>query len=139
MRKTTRLALALAASLTVGTAGAALADATYRTERLELVALGAAPLKGGMVVNAHANGRIYAHEQYTLLGALPHTTYQVVLLGDLDGTACATAAELMLPTATITTNAAGNGTAKMVFSPADVAGLAGMTVGARWQVTLASG
>jgi hypothetical protein len=36
-------------------AGAAAADAVYRTERLELVGLAGAP-GGGMVVNIHTNG-----------------------------------------------------------------------------------
>jgi hypothetical protein len=63
----------------------------------------------------------------------------VLLLVDVDSPTCATAPELMLPTAVLTTNAAGNGTAKTVFAPADAAGLTGLTVGGRWQVTLAGG
>jgi len=107
------------------------------------VALGGAPRRAGAVVNAHANGpQRYAHEQYTLVGAQPNTTYQVRLLVDRDGAACATAPELMelmLPTAELTTNAAGNGTAQAVFTPADVGDPANTTVGGRWQVTLVGG
>jgi hypothetical protein len=130
-------AAAAAGAALATTVAPAAADATYRTERLALVALGGAPLRAGAVVNAHANGpRIYAHEQYTLVGAQPRTDYQVVLLVDLDSAACATAPELRVPTAVLTTNAAGTGTASAVFTPADAAGLRGLTVGGRWQVTL---
>jgi hypothetical protein len=82
---------------------------------------------------------VYAHEQYTLAGAQPATAYQVVLLVDLDSAACATAPELTVPTAVLTTDAAGNGAADAVFRPAAVGGLAGRTVGGRWQLTLVGG
>jgi hypothetical protein len=121
-------------------AAPAAADATYHTERLAFVAVGGAPLRTGAVVNAHANGpQVFAHEQYTLVGAQPATAYQVVLLVYPDSPTCTTGTPLMLPTAGLTTNAAGNGTASAVFTPADAAGLRGLTVGGRWQVTLAGG
>jgi len=130
-------ALAAASAAIAAPVLPAAADATYHTERLAFVAVGNAPLRAGSVVNAHANGgRIYAHEQYALVGAQPNTAYQVVLLVDLDSASCATAPELTLPTAVITTNAAGNGTASAVFTPAAATELAGLTVGGRWQVTL---
>jgi hypothetical protein len=133
---------ATAAGVVLGAPAApAAADATYRTERLALVALGGAPLQAGAVVNAHPNGpRIYEHQQYTLVGAQPNTAYQVVVRLDRDSAACATAPEVTLILAPdLTTNAAGNGTAKTVLTPADVGDLAGTTVGARWQVTRKGG
>ena len=131
---------AAVAVLVTGT-GPAAADATYHTERLPFAAVGGAPLQAGAVVNAHANGpNVYAHEQYTLVGAQPATAYQVLLLVDVASPTCATATPaLTLPTKVLTTNAAGNGTASAVFTPADAAGLRGLTVGGRWQVTLATG
>jgi len=135
------LGIGAAAAAVLGAgAGPAAADATYHTERLAFVAVGGAPLRTGMVVNAHANGpQVYAHEQYTLVGAQPATAYQVLLLVDVDSPTCATVSELTLPTKVLTTNAAGNGTASAVFTPADAAGLRGLTVGGRWKVTLAEG
>jgi hypothetical protein len=37
-----------------------------------------------------------------------------------------------IPTASITTNAAGNGNTYHVFTPADAEGLHGLTVGGKW-------
>ena len=129
------VAFASAAAVLWAGAGPAAADATYHTERLEFVAVGGAPLRGGAVVNAHANGpQRYAHEQYTLVGARPATAYQVRLLVDVDGPTCTAAPDITVAT-DLTTNAAGTGTASRVFTPAEVGGLTG-TVRGRWQVTL---
>lgn len=108
--------------------GAAAADQTYRTQKYPVMPVGGAPPASGFVLNVHANGPvIYGQERYTLFGAEPSTSYQVTLTiyGDPE---CATPAvfngePLIFPTATLTTNAVGNGQAKGVFYAADVAPL----------------
>lgn len=111
------------------------ADGVYHTERLNLEAVGGTPLRSGSVINIHANGpNIYAREMYELNGALANTSYQVVLNLYLSNTTCSGAADLVLPTAVVTTNISGNGIAAHVFTPEDAAGLKGLTVGAQWQV-----
>ena len=124
------VAVALGAS---ALAGAAAADAVYHTERLELVALAGAP-GGGAVVNIHTNGpQVYAHEIYTLRDAVPGT-YQVTLNVFPTSLDCSGAA-LAFPTATLVTNARGNGQADATFTPEDVAGFRGMTFSLSWTVT----
>jgi hypothetical protein len=74
-------------------AGPAAAAATPHAERQASVAVGEAPLRAGAVVNAHATGpRVYAREQYTLIGARAATAYRVGLLLDLGGAAGAAGA-----------------------------------------------
>jgi hypothetical protein len=124
------LAAALLAAA-VFVAGAA-ADRAYRTEQLSLEGTAGAP-GGGRVVNIHTNGPvIYAHEIYTLSHAAPGT-YQVFLnlfLTSLDCTGPVTT----IPTATIETNAAGNGQADATFTPEDAGDLRGLTFGISWTV-----
>jgi hypothetical protein len=103
------LILAATAILAAAFAGSATADRVYHTERLELTGLSGAP-GGGMVVNVHPNGpNVYAHEIYTLSHAVPGE-YQVFLHLFLTSLDC-TGATAALPTATLTTNASGNGRA----------------------------
>jgi hypothetical protein len=125
-------------SLLVATLGAAIlvasaaADAAYHTERLELAGLAGAP-GGGMVVNVHTNGpQVYAHEIYTLRGAVPGT-YQVTLNVFPTSRDC-TGPALAFPTATLNTNARGNGRADVKFTPEDVAAFRGMTFSLSWTV-----
>ena len=61
-------------------AGTALADQAYHSERLPVHSAAAGyPLRNGMVVNIHADGTsIFAVEEYTLNGAKPNTTYHLV-------------------------------------------------------------
>jgi hypothetical protein len=114
-------------------AGAAAADAVYHSERLELAGLAGAP-GGGMVVNVHTNGpQVYAHEIYTLRGAVPGT-YQVILNVFPTSLDC-TGTALAIPTATLDTNARGNGQADVKLTPEDVAGFRGMTFSLSWTVT----
>ena len=128
------LALALASVLMTTMVASVQADATYRTERLALASIGGAPLRSGAVVNIHTNGpRIYALERYLLNGALPRTTYSVHLTGYTSLT-CSGDPLLTIQTAELTTNAAGNGMARALFRPADVAGLPKTTYGIRWTV-----
>jgi hypothetical protein len=113
------------------------ADGVYHTERLNLEPVGGTPLRSGSVINIHANGpNIYAREMYELNGASVNTTYQVVLHIYLSNTSCSGAADLVVPTAVLSTNISGNGIVEHVFTPedADAAGLHGLTVGAQWQV-----
>ena len=126
------LVLATTAVLAAAFVGTAAADRVYHTERLELTGVGGAP-GGGMVVNAHPNGtNVYAHEIYTLRQAVPGT-YQVTLNVFTESLNC-TGQSGALPTATITTNAVGNGQADKKFTPEDVAGLQGMEFSIRWTV-----
>src|SRR6266568_7984401 len=134
-----RLAFAAAvAGFVIGLGAApAFADGVYHSSHYELTALNAAPLRSGFVENIHANGpNVYAHEQYVLNGAAPNTTYQVVLMIFPSDTTCAST-PISIPTATIQTNAAGDGVSDHVFTPADADGLRGLTVGGMW--TLSAG
>ena len=114
-------------------AGTAAADAAYHTERLELAGLAGAP-GGGMVVNVHVNGpQVYAHEIYTLRDAVPGP-YQVILNVFPTSLDC-TGTALAIPTATLDTNARGNGQADVKFTPEAVAAFRGMTFSLSWTVT----
>lgn len=115
---------------------AAAADGNYRTQKYPLAAQGDAPLAKGSVINTHANGPVvYGQERYSLVGAEPSTSYQVVLTiyADLD---CTTPA-LVFPTATLTTNRVGNGHAGATFYAQQVAPLVPVetTVAGEWTFT----
>ncbi len=104
------------------------ADAVYHSQHIPLVSATGATV--GFVENIHANGpTIYAQERYVLIGAVPGT-YAVTLTI----TAAALPGPLVLPSATFTTNAVGNGVGKVTFKPADADGLRGMTVQIFWTV-----
>jgi hypothetical protein len=135
------LAVVAAAVLGVGLMVApALADAGYHSSHIELLPTGATPLRSGFVENIHVNGpEIFAREVYVLNGAQPKTTYQVTLDVFVLDPSC-TGEPLVVPTAAITTNAAGNGQGSAVFHPADVpAVLRDATHGIIWTVSDASG
>jgi hypothetical protein len=124
------VAVTLAAAALAGTASA---DAVYHSERLDLKGVAGAP-GGGMVVNVHTNGpQVYAHEIYTLRQAVPGT-YQVILNVFPTSLDC-TGMALAVPTATLETNARGNGRADLKFTPEDVTGFRGMTFSLSWTVT----
>jgi len=126
-------ALTIAAVLAATLAAAASADRAYHTERLELRGLNGAP-GGGMVVNIHPDGGIvYAHEIYVLSGAVAGT-YQVALHIFPASLNCS-GESAVIPTATIATNAHGNGMADVKFTPADAAGIRGLTLSINWTVT----
>ena len=125
--------LTVVAVLAATIAAAASADSAYHTERLELRGLSGAP-GGGMVVNVHPNGPIvYAHEIYVLNDAVAGT-YQVELHIFPTSLNCS-GGSAVISTATIETNPNGNGRADVKFTPADAAGLRGLTVSANWTVT----
>jgi hypothetical protein len=143
MRSKFSMAAALVAALTAGLAAtaalsgpAAHADQVYHSQHIALHPVGAEPLRSGFVENIHANGpTIYAHEIYVLNGAGPATTYQVTLNIFVGDPACTGSAGVVLPTAAITTNAAGNGRADAVFTPSDAAALRHATHGVIWTVS----
>jgi hypothetical protein len=113
--------LACAASALVALTAPAAADPTFHTERVPLRPVADAPLRSGFVVDVHAEGpRIYAQERYLLSGATLGS-YQVVLQVDFEP-GC-DGPEASVPTAQLTTNAAGNAQGKWTFTPADAAGL----------------
>jgi len=86
------------------------------------------------VENIHANGpNVFAHEQYVVNGAEPNTTYDVVLTISIGDPTC-TNPSFAMTTASITTDAAGNGSANHVFTHADAAGLRGLLLGGVWQL-----
>lgn len=125
-------ALTTAIVLAGALAAAAAADSSYHTERLALHGLNGAA-GDGMVVNAHPNGPIvYAHEIYVLNGAEPGP-YQVTLNIFPSSLNC-TGGSVAIPTATLATNARGNGRADVKFTPADAAALRGLTLSAYWTV-----
>ena len=131
----TGVATAGLCAMMVLNAGPAFADAVYHSSHYDLNAVGAAPLRSGFVENIHANGpTVYAHEQYVLNGAAPNTAYQVVLM-IFPGDPTCSSTPVSIPVATIQTNAAGNGVAYHVFTPADANGLRGTTVGGIWTVS----
>ncbi len=118
----TRLFLAATAALllALALAGSAAGDANFHTQRIPLTPVAGAPLQEGFVVDIHANGpQVFAVERYVLVGASPDTTYQVRLQVFAESTACATHI-VTVPTATVQTNAAGNGSADFFFRPAGV-------------------
>jgi hypothetical protein len=130
MGRTLVLAAALLGAAVFATGAAA--DRAYRTEQLELVGVAGAP-GGGRVVNIHTNGPVvYAHEIYTLGHAAPGT-YQVYLNLYLTSVNC-TGPVIQVPTATIETNAAGNGQGDAKFTPEDAGDLRGLTFGISWTV-----
>src|SRR5215471_17860825 len=115
MRRAT-IALALATTPLLATLPA-WGDAAYHSQHISLVPVGNAPLRSGFVENAHANGpNVYAHEQYVLNGAGPRSTYQVTIMIFASNTTCTGSPTLALGTASIATNAAGNGSAFHVFT-----------------------
>jgi hypothetical protein len=125
--------LTIVAVLAACVTAAASADSAYHTERLELRGLNGAP-GGGMVVNVHPNGpTVYAHEIYVLRDAVPGA-YQVELHIFPTSLNCSGGSAVIL-TATIETNANGNGEADVKFTPEDAAGIRGLTLSINWTVT----
>jgi len=93
----------------------AAADQFFHTSHAALMPVGSAPLQSGFVNDIHTNGaQIAAQERYVLNGAVPDTTYSVALHISLVDPTC-TIVNAVRPTATLTTNAAGNGEASFTF------------------------
>lgn len=119
---------------------AAAGDAVYHSQHIMLTPVATGESGSGFVENVHTNGpNIYAHEQYSLSHGVPLTTYTVVIhLSDAADTTCS-APFFVSPTASFTTNAAGNGSAYHVFTPADAGPLRGATWRAFWTVETPTG
>jgi hypothetical protein len=120
---------------------AARADQVYQSAHIALHPVGDEPLRSGFVENIHANGpTIFAHEIYVLNGAEPGITYQVTLTMFVRDPTCTGDPAVAVPTAAITTNAAGNGRADGVFRPSHVpAVLRNATHGIIWTASDSSG
>jgi hypothetical protein len=115
------------------------ADRVYHSEHLPLVAVGGAPLHHGFVENIHPNGpQVYAHEIYSLKGALANTTYQVFLLVHLGDPGCDSSTATNFGFTELTTSAGGNGTADR-FIPSVPLEIRNQTHGVRWEVRLSNG
>ena len=139
-RTTTGAALAAGALFMTGWPTAAVADQTYKTQKHSVEAENGAPQARGWVINTHMNGPVnYGKERYSLAGAAPSTTYAVRLEIFADG-ACTTSTGLVFPTATLTTNANGNGHAKATFLAQTVAQVVPveMTVFGEWTFSTGS-
>ena len=128
--------LLAAAVAALAVAPAAAGDAVYHSQHIALSPVAAGEVGTGFVENIHANGpNVYAHEQYALKGALPSTDYVVWIHVSAPGDDTCSAPFLEAPTATLSTNPAGNGSAYHVFTPADVGELRGSTVHVYWTAT----
>jgi len=129
----------MAASVTsIALSAPASADQAFHTLRLPLTAVADAPLASGAVIDVHAQGpTIYAQERYLLVGARAGTSYQVTLY--VNSEPGCTSLLFPVPTATMTTNAAGNAEGKSTLPPEGVAGLPRTTYYLKWQVSTLGG
>ncbi len=111
------------------------ADDVYHSEHVVLTPAAGFPLRSGFVENIHVNGPvIFAQENYVLNGALPNSTFTVRFFAH---PACGYAPLLWLPTASFSTNEAGNGQGRAVMPPEMIpAYLRGATIGGHWEVWL---
>jgi hypothetical protein len=114
------------------------ADQVYHSERLPLTLTDAGLLAGhpelrsGQVVNIHPNGPVNgALERYMINGALPNTSYQVVLQV-FNSTSCDGETALLLPTAIPETNKQGNAQGQAKFSRQALDPFSGLVFGIRW-------
>jgi len=116
---------------------AATADRVFHTLHAELHPVGGAPLQSGFVNDVHTEGVVNAAiEIYHLNGALPNTTYQVTIQFYFGDPTC-TSTPGAIPTATLTTNGAGNGNARAGFPAGPPSTLP--TSGIRWELSTPAG
>jgi len=127
------LATLLVALALVVIACPAFADDVYHSEHLALAPADDIPLRSGFVENIHVNGpTIFAREIYVLNGALPDTAFTVFFFVH---PACGIDPVAWFPTASISTNGAGNGKSQAIMSPEDVPPDAhGTTIGGHWEL-----
>ncbi len=134
MRKTILFAAVLAVAM-LSPATTASADHVYHSEHIALAPEGNAPLFMGFVENIHVNGpQVFALERYVLVGASPNAGYDVALHISIADPSCGTA-EAVLPTASFSTNAAGNGLGQVALPPSAADGLHGLTIHIVWTVS----
>ena len=94
----------------------AIADQVYPSEHIPLTPVGDEPLRSGFVENIHASGPVvFAMERYVVNGASADTTYDVMLHIWIEDTSCTGEPDLVLPTVSFSTNAAGNGVGMVRF------------------------
>lgn len=129
-------------AIVLATATVVLADQVYHSERLDFTltadgqAAGHPILRDGHVVNIHPNGPVNgAIERYMINGANPETIYNMNLSAFAGG--CGGERLFELTTTVLMTDKNGNAHGEKIFTPDDLAGLSGMTVGAKW--TLVAG
>jgi hypothetical protein len=117
-------------------ASEAQANQIFHTTHAGLHSVVGAPLRGGFVNDIHMSGAVNAaHEEYSLNGAEPSTSYQVALVG-YASTTCAGSPFLGLSTALFATNGSGNGNADFTFpqnSPPPPPHTVSGAVGVIWQ------
>jgi hypothetical protein len=133
------LCLGVVAIVALIAATPAAADQVHHTTRSAFHAVGDAPLRSGFIANIHANGpNVFAHEVYTLNGALPNTTLQVVAHVYFDDLNCGGTPNVSLPVGELTTNRAGNATDDIVLSleAANALGFRNATGADRWEILL---
>ena len=107
--------------------GTAQADSAYHTERLELTPLGD-ETGSGQVINIHANGPVVgALERYQLKKAMPNTSYDVWLV---------VGGEDFEVTATIETDAHGNGHGSARFSADELEPFSGAVLPVKWELRI---
>jgi hypothetical protein len=131
--------LAMVAIVILMAAAPAAADQAHHTTRSTFHAVGDAPLRSGFIANIHANGpNVFAHEVYTLNGAMPNTTFQVVAHVYFDDLSCGGDPNVSLPVGDLTTNRAGNATGDIVLSleAANALGFRNGTGADRWEILL---
>jgi len=140
--RTVSLPVALTLVISIVLVPIVAADGSYHSEHIDLTPVGDAPLRSGFVQNIHANGpQVYAIERYVLNGASPNTIYQVILVFHPFSPDCSPSQEwpaMFIPTATIQTNASGNGTAQHVFVDMDPRAR-GAAHGVMWMVSIDGG
>jgi hypothetical protein len=131
--------LAMAAIVVLMVAAPAAADQAHHTTRSTFHAVGDAPLRSGVIVNIHADGpNVFAHEVYTLNGAVPTTTFQVVAHVYFVDLSCGGDPNVSLPIGELTTNRAGNAAGDIVLSleAANALGFRNGTGADRWEILL---
>jgi hypothetical protein len=96
-------------------AASATANQTFHTLTAPLMSVNGAPLQSGWVHDIHTNGNnVGGHEVYHIAGAIPNTSFQVVIQFYGNATCAGTASPI--PTAILTTNGAGSANGSHVFA-----------------------
>ena len=115
MRSMRRILVLVSLAALAGLATNAAANQTFHTLHAQLSSVNGSPLQHGWVNDIHMNGNVKgAQEVYHLAGAIPTTTFQVVIVFYTNDTTCSTTPAFD-PTATLTTDGAGNANATFVF------------------------
>jgi hypothetical protein len=136
MRKLHWLAMTAVLAASGSLASVAHANQVFHTTHAAVHSVAGAPLRNGFVNDIHISGAVnVAHEEYSLNGAEPDTTYQVAIVGYAT-TTCAGPSILGFSTALFATNGSGNGNADSTFpqtSPPPPSHTVSGAVGVIWQ------